>query len=143
MMTVQERQAWFTLSIFGLSLIVYLILVSIFGFRESAMGAFGITGFAGFTPLIGRKERRQGKVQMDERDNEIGKAASLAGFAVVWVYFVAVCMLPFFIKGPNATITIPVIVPTQVLLVAWIIVSTLRSLVVVAMYRRGIRGQAE
>ena len=142
-MNVQERQAWFILSVCGVSLMVYLILVSIFGFCVPAFSAFGLFGFTGFAPLIGRKERREGKVLMDERDHDIGKAAGLAGFAAAWLYFVAICMLPFFVKGPDATITIPVTVPTLVILVAGVILYTVRSLVIVILYRRGIHGQAE
>lgn len=143
MMSMQERQAWFILAVFAVALIAYFALVLFVGFRLWATAVLGLSGLAGLAPLIGGRERRDGKVLMDERDQAIAKSASLAGFAVFWVCFVAACMTPFFVKGPQGTITISVFVFPILAGVGMAVLWATRSLVIVVLYRRGRHGERE
>lgn len=143
MMSIPERQAWFILGVFGLTLIAYLVLAAIIGFRLPAFGAFGLSSLAGFAPLIGLKERRQGKVVIDERDLAIQKATSIAGFATFYFFFVIICMVPLFINGPKGTITIPVTLPGMFIPLGMMILFTVHSLVVVVMHREGNHEQTD
>lgn len=143
---VQERQAWFTLGVASVALIGYLTLylVVVRGFGLSAEPLFAIFGLFGFTGLQNyfvRRERREGKVALDERDHEIARQANLAAFSVFWVVFVAACMAPFFIKGPNATLTVRTSTLSMTVLVGMLIVFTVRALATVILYRRGAHGE--
>ena len=137
-MNIQHRQAWFILKVAILSIIAYLALVAFIGFRFEAVAAFGVFGIAGFASLIGSEERRKGTVVMDERDQEIAKAAGLTSAGVLWLCFCGLCMIPFFVKGPNAVLEVPTNVPPTILILGMIIGFTVRSLVVVVMYQRGM-----
>jgi len=143
MMSVQERQAWFMLAVFAVALVAYFALVLVVGFRLCATGALGLAGFSGFASLIGSKKHREGKVLMDERDQAIAKTASLASFAVFWVCFGVACMTLFYVKGPQARITVPFFVLPVLTYVGIVVVSVTRSLVIVVLYRRGGHGERE
>jgi hypothetical protein len=75
------------------------------------------------------------------RDQEIARQATLAGYSVFWVAFVLACMAPFFIKGPNATVTIQTSTLCTPVFVGLFIVFTVRALVTVILYRRGAHGE--
>ena len=70
----------------------------------SGLGLLGIAGLGGLGPLIFGKDK--GKVTCDERDRLINNRAALAGFAVAYLVTGILCMLPFSILGPQATISI-------------------------------------
>jgi hypothetical protein len=103
------------------------------------VGLFGLTGFTG---LIGRREKREGKPVGDERDREIDRNSTLAGYSVFWLAFVLACMAPFFIKGADGTVTLPTVILTLPVYVGMLIVFTVKSLVTVILYRRGGDGEA-
>ena len=135
-MNVLERQARFMLWVIIITALLYLGVVPWVGFQK-AFAMFGFFGFAGFTPLIGRKERKSGKIIMDERDREIERIATLAGYSVFWVFFVAAAMTPFFMYGPNAKMTIDTGLPCDILFIAMALIFFVRSLVIVMLYRKG------
>jgi uncharacterized membrane protein len=144
-MNVQEKQAWYILALFALTFAAFAALTALSfaktgGFHWAVTGAFGLFGLAGLTPLVGRKERREGKVVMDERDEEIGRKATLAGYGVFWMAFVVAGMLPFFIKGPDGQVTLPSEAFPIAIVTGMMIVFTVRSLVIVILYRRDARG---
>lgn len=143
MSSVQERQAWFTLGVFGFTLAVYTTLVAVLGFHWGATGAFGFLALAGLTPFVGMKERKQHKVVVDERDMAFQRAASLIAYAVFWVAFVVVCMLPIALKGPRETINISTVLPAMLVITGVCVVAIVRSLVLVVLYRRGRDGQPQ
>ena len=64
----------------------------------------GIMGLLGLTPILFRKDKA--KVQCDERDQMIHRKATIAAYATFWVLFVAAAMIPWFVTGPNGTITV-------------------------------------
>jgi len=70
----------------------------------SGLGLLGFAGFGGLGPLIFGKDK--GKVTCDERDRLINSRAALAGFGVAYLVTGILCMLPFSILGPQATISI-------------------------------------
>lgn len=88
------------------SLVAFVVLYMM-GLSKIASVAFaflGIAGIGGLGPLIFGKDK--GKVTCDERDQLINTRAALAGFAGAYLVTGVVCMLPFSILGPQATIPV-------------------------------------
>ena len=141
-MHVRERQAWFVLAVTATTLLLAIILVTLLGFTPPASAAFGVLGLVGATGLIGRRERRAGRVVIDERDREIERAATVAGYSVFWLLFVAAAMAPFFILGPGAVMRVPTIVVPTAIYVAACIVYLVRALAMILLYRMGNDGRA-
>jgi hypothetical protein len=107
-----QKAAWFTLVVlalaFGLSLATFCLGYFILGrpAKQAAagFGFMGIMGLAGLIPILFRKDRA--KVQCDERDLMIHRNAVVAAYATFWLLFVAAAMVPWFITGPDGTITV-------------------------------------
>jgi hypothetical protein len=109
-MNRMQKAAWWIVAWISVAMIISLIAVAIgyaiFGMPKALIGFsfLGISGFAGFAPLIFRKDK--GKVTCDERDTLINRRAALAGFGTAWLITGLACMLPFFILGPQASISV-------------------------------------
>ena len=140
-MSVQEKQAWFILAVLAVTGLVYGLLGLAMGFHTGTLGTLGLLGFVGVAPLIGLRDRRRGKVVYDERDLLIQRRAGNAAFGVLWLAFVAGMMAPFFLKGPEATITVPVAGLTLVVCGAVVLFYTVHSLAIVIQYRTGRHGE--
>ena len=84
--------------------ILFLVIGMPWSIARAGLAFLGIAGFGGLASLIFKKD--PGKVTCDERDRLINKRAAIAAF--VSAYFVTglACMLPFFILGPEATISV-------------------------------------
>jgi len=110
-MNRQQKIAWFTLVVvllaLGLSVIAFGIGYFIFGVSAhqatSGFAFMGVMGLLGLTPFLFQKDKN--KVQADERDTAIQRKAVGFAYAIFWVLFVAAAMIPWFIIGPNGTIT--------------------------------------
>lgn len=139
-LNVPERQAWWTLGVFGVTLILYLLGIAVFGVHWWLTGIWGLFGLAGFTPLIGRREKREGRVVYDERDRQIELTANTIGFVGFYMLFIIAVMTPFYLLGPNATVSLPTSQLSSAAIFAMIVVFTLRSLVTVTLYRGGRHG---
>jgi len=70
----------------------------------AGLGFLGIAGLSGLGPLIFRKDK--GKVTYDERDGLIHSRAALAGFGTAYMVVGLACMIPFFVLGPKANISV-------------------------------------
>ena len=107
-----QKIAWFNLIVvslaLGLSVIAFSIGYFFFGVPAcqavAGFGFIGIMGFCGLSPVLFRKDKS--KVQFDERDTAIQRKAVIAAYATFWLLFVAAAMIPWFIIGPNGTITV-------------------------------------
>ena len=107
-----QRVAWFTLVILALALglsvaafcLGYFLLGQPARRAAAGFGFMGIMGLVGLVPILFRKDKA--KVQCDERDLMIQRKATAAAYAAFWVLFVAAAMIPWFVTGPNGTITI-------------------------------------
>jgi hypothetical protein len=89
-----------------LSGVACLILYLKLGLPKASAGVafMGISGLAGFAGLIYKKDEDQ--VVCDERDVEINRRAALAGFGTAYLVMGLACMLPFFVLGPNGTLSV-------------------------------------
>ena len=110
-MNRMQKIAWFNLIVLSIALVLSVIAFGIayfiFGLPANraagGFGLIGIMGFSGLSPVLFRKAKS--KVQFDERDTAIQRKAVGSAYAMFWVLFVAAAMIPWFIIGPNGTIT--------------------------------------
>ncbi len=58
----------------------------------------------GLAPVLIKKD--EGPVVADERDQLFQRRAAIAGFATAYMVFGAACMIPFFVLGPSARISV-------------------------------------
>jgi hypothetical protein len=107
-----QKIAWFSLIMltlaFGLSLVSVGVLHFGYGLpMRRAAGGFGFIGIMGFSalaPLLFKKDK--GKVKLDERDLLIKNKAMLAAYWGFWPVFVIAAMAPFFMYGPDGTVSV-------------------------------------
>lgn len=105
-----QKIAWFFVITISLSFVLSCIAVAILYVKLgmpralAGLGFMGIAGLGGFSPLIFRKDK--GKVTFDERDKLIKRRAALAGFGTSYLFVGLVCMIPFSILGPKASISV-------------------------------------
>ena len=105
-MTLQQKIAWYNLSVALLAIITYFVLLPMLG-PWRATGAFGILGFAGFSVLFYLLEKRKGGLVLgDERDQAINRQAYIIAKSLVWVvFFVAFALIATYI-GDDGVISI-------------------------------------
>ena len=127
------KEAFYWLVLLALATTAYLIVMIFLG-PIRAMGAFGLLGFAGLTPLLYLKRRQ--KVVWDERDGAINYRAVLVGYSVVWLVFNLVPMgiwaARFCYQGLS---TISVHVLPAIVMGCSIVVWTTRAIAIVVQYR--------
>ncbi|HBF35374.1 TPA: hypothetical protein DDW35_12505 [Candidatus Sumerlaeota bacterium] len=140
-LSVLERQARFRLLVCIVTLMDCILMSGIFCWQLS-LASFCLLGFWGLTFRIGRAEQRHGKVIIDERDREINRVASTAGFASFWVCLVAVWGVALAFFGANADVKMSIGVMGFFLLVGgMVLVQTISALVTLTMYWRDARGE--
>ncbi|MGA2172152.1 MAG: hypothetical protein ABSG82_03950 [Sedimentisphaerales bacterium] len=106
-----QKIAWFNLivalSALGLSVAAFAVFRFVLGLpvnrAVSGFAFIGIMGFSGLSPVLFKKDKN--KVQFDERDTTIQRKAAGFAYSIFWLLFVAAAMVPWFIIGPNGTIT--------------------------------------
>lgn len=105
-----QKIAWFLITVLSvtvvLTLVAFGILYAIFGLPVAfaASGFMGLSGLAGFAPLIFKKDA--GAVDLDERDILINTRSAVAGFACSFMFVGLVCMGTFFVFGPKASMQV-------------------------------------
>ena len=105
-----QKIAWvFVVTLSGalvLSLVAVGVLYFYVGMPRALLGFsfMGLSGLAGLAPLICKKD--PGAVPADERDQLFHRRAAIAGFATTYLLFGAACMIPFFLLGPKAMISV-------------------------------------
>lgn len=84
-MNTELKSAWYTVVVVAMAVIGCLIM----GAYTNTMAAFaplGLMGLLGLTPILFRK--RDGKVDLDERDLEVVEKASIVGGVCSYLAFV-------------------------------------------------------
>ena len=105
-----QKIAWCFVIIIPLGLILSGVTITVMYFKVgmpralAGLGCMGICGLAGFSPLIFKKDK--GRVICDERDKKINRIAALAGFGASYLIIGLACMIPFFILGPRASVSV-------------------------------------
>jgi hypothetical protein len=139
-MSVPEKQAWFILIVFAVTMALLGGSILIFGWHEGMLGTLGLYGLIGGVGLIGQREKKGGKIIRDERDDAIERTANLIGYSIFWVILVIATMMPFFIYGPDHIVSVRAGSLTLTIFIALTIVYTIRSLAIIIQYRRASHG---
>lgn len=93
------------LALSGVAIAVFYFVVGLPIQRAlRGFGFIGICGLVAFSPLLYKKE--SGKVDVDERDLLIQRKASLGAYTIFWCVFVLAAMIPFFVLGPDGTVSV-------------------------------------
>jgi len=98
---------------------------------------FGLFWLFPFT--FGKLVKGKKKVSFDERDQLIHKKSVLAGYVVLWLYFVAACVIAWCVVGPNGSISVNVMPLT--LLGGLVIFAFVQGLASVIQYGRSEKGE--
>jgi hypothetical protein len=107
-----QKMAWWMAIWISAGVILAAIAVTVLFFviglpwsiARAGLAFLGIAGFGGLASLIFKKD--PGKVTCDERDQLINSRAAIAAFASAYFITGLACMLPFFVLGPAATISV-------------------------------------
>jgi len=94
----------------------------------------GLLGFVGISSAVFRKKRRQGGANFDERDRLIYEKSLTAAHSVIWPFFVAACMLPWFIFRSSGFA--PVYVLPMILGGGGVVAVVVQSLAILIQYGR-------
>jgi len=139
-MNREQKMAFYMVVVFSIAIVTSLIAVAIllylgFGLQNASagLGFLGICGFAGFAPIVFKKDK--GPVEYDERDDMINRKAAVAGFGASYLFAGLACMLPFFILGYKATISVSWL--PMIFMGSGITMCLVRSIVVLALYGKG------
>ena len=107
-----QKMAWWMAIWISAGVILAAIAVTVLFFviglpwsiAKAGLAFLGIAGLGGLAPFIFKKDK--GKVTCDERDLLINNRAAVAGFCAAFLVTGLACMLPFFILGTEATISV-------------------------------------
>src|SRR5262245_35230533 len=104
-MTLQQKIAWYNLSVALLAIVTYFALLPVLG-PGRATGAFGILGFAGFSVLFYILEKRKGGVLGGGRDQTLNRQAYSLAKSLVWVVFIAAFTFAAVSIGDNGAMSV-------------------------------------
>jgi len=110
-----QEEAWITLLLYipvflicgglavGLAYVEAVPFIRLL-FEFAFFAIFG--GFIWLSPFISGKIRKgKKKVSFDERDQLIHKRAVMTAYVVLWLYFVAACVIPWWLAGPHGSVS--------------------------------------
>lgn len=114
---------------------VYLFMLpKLEGSRALAlMATMGLCSLSLFVPVIFKKLPTQ--FECDERDKMIDHKGALGGFLSAYLFVGLTCMLPFFIMGPKANISVAWL--PCIFMGAGIMQFFMRSIITLVMYGKG------
>lgn len=105
-----QKMAWWVVGSISTGTVVSVIAFSLLYINIGLPRAYAgfafmaIAGFGGLGPVIFKKDK--GKIVFDERDKLIKERAALAALAASYLFTGLTCMIPFFVLGPKATVSV-------------------------------------
>jgi len=137
-MLIQQKRAWFVLSVFLAFCITALILLLTHGPR-SALATVGILCLWGLGPILFRARSGSPGVIIDERDEMIARHASMTGFVASYLSIPLACMIPWFVgytlQGKETVSIHMMVIPV---VIAAIVLWMVRSVMLLLLYREGM-----
>jgi hypothetical protein len=133
-MSDSEKWAWWTLGVVVLTIAAYGAFLAFLGHNPAIPSVFALLAL---TALPASSRRYFKGITFDEREHAIASKALLAGFRAFWVAFIGLIMAIYFIKGWDATLTVPVWTLAEVIWWAVILVLGVQALTTILLYRGG------
>jgi|ERR1035438_3935794 hypothetical protein len=133
-MTDSEKWARWTLGVVALTVIAYFTFVAILGSGPASQSVFALLAVTA-APAVSRRHFK-GR-QFDEREKEIANKASLASFRALWLVSIGVVLRIVSVKGPDATLSLPVWMLISTIWWAVLLVLAVESVTTLVLYRRG------
>ena len=133
-MTDSEKWAIWTLGVLALTIIAFFTFVALLGSGPASQSVFALLALTSI-PSSSRRVFK-GRV-FDEREKEIAGKAMLASLRAIWAAFIAVVMILGFVKGWNATLSLPMWMLSSALLWSTMLVLAVQAVTTLVLYRRG------
>jgi magnesium-transporting ATPase (P-type) len=133
-MTDSEKWATWTLGVVGLTAIAYFTFVATLGRGPASQAVFALLAL---TAVPASSRRKLTGRAFDEREKEISAKALLAGFRALWLVFIGLVMTIGFVKGWEATLSLPVWMLTSTLWWGMMLLLAVQSVTTLLLYRRG------
>jgi magnesium-transporting ATPase (P-type) len=133
-MTDSEKWAIWTLGVVALTVAAYFTFVALRGSGPASQAVFALLALTA-VPVSSRRYFK-GRT-FDEREREISGKALLAGFRALWVVFIGVVLTIGFVKGWDATLSLPMWMLSATLWWAMMLVLAVQAVTTLVLYRRG------
>jgi len=133
-MSDSEKWAWWVLGVVLLTVGAYGAFLKFFGHNQETTSVFALLALTA-VPASSRRYFR-GR-SFDEREREIANKAWRAGFSAVWLAFIGLFLAIGFVKGWDATLTVPVWNLEETVWWAAVIVLGVESTTTLILYRSG------
>jgi len=133
-MSDSEKWAWWAMGVVVLTIAAYGAFLAFLGHGPATSAVFALLALT----AIPASSRRYFKgLTFDEREHAIASKALLAGFRAFWVAFCGLIVAIGFIKGWDATLSVPVWALQETLWWAVILVLGVQALTTILLYRGG------
>jgi hypothetical protein len=133
-MSDSEKWGWWTLGVVALIVAAYGAFVAFLGHGPATPSVFALLAL---TALPASSRRYFTGRRFDEREHQIASKAKQAGFGALWLAFVGLIMAIYFIKGWDATLTVPVWEFMETLWWAVTLLLAVEALTTIVLYRGG------
>ena len=133
-MTDSEKWAIWTLGVVALTAIAYFTFVALRGSGPASQAVFALLALT----AVPASSRRYFKGRrFDEREREISGKALLVGFRALCLMFIGLVMTIAFVKGWDATLSLPMWMLSATLWWAMMLVLAVEAVTTLVLYRRG------
>ena len=133
-MSDSEKWAWWTLGVVVATIAAYTAFRAFLGHGPATLSVFALLALTAL-PASSRRHF-QGRT-FDEREREIASKALRLGFSAFWVAFIVLILAVGFIKGWDATLTVPVWTLGEVVCWASILVLGVQAITTIVLYGDG------
>jgi hypothetical protein len=133
-MTDSEKWAIWTLGVLALTIIAFFTFVALLGSGPASQSVFALLALTA-VPASSRRHFK-GRV-FDEREKDIAGKAMLASFGAIWVAFVAVVVILGFVKGWDATLSLPMWKLSSILYWSMMLLLAVQAVTTLVLYRKG------
>ena len=133
-MSDSQKWAWWVLGVVVMTIAAYGALLAFLGHGPGSSSVFALLALTAL-PASSRRHFR-GRT-FDEREREIANKALRAGFSAFWLAFIALILAIGFIKGWDATLTVPVWTLAETLWWAAILILGVQAMTTIVLYRGG------
>jgi NADH:ubiquinone oxidoreductase subunit 3 (subunit A) len=133
-MSDSEKWGWWTIGAVALTIAAYVAFVAFLGHGPATSSVFALLAL---TAIPASSRRHFKGRRFDEREREIARKAFSVSFSVFWLAFVGFVLAIYFIKGWDATLTVPVWALEETLWWAASLVMGVQALTTLVLYRGG------